>query len=334
MRVVFLLTVPIVEMCFDPQDLRRLADHSVALSNAASPDRLAEFWQRNAPDAEFLVTGWKTPPLTDEMLNRSPKLRAILHAAGSTRHLLPPSVWSRGLRIGSAREALAVGVAETTLGLIIAGLKGFFPASRMAREGGWLIDSNRVQGYEIREMYKSTIGLIGLSKTARHLLRLLKQFEVTVLATDPHVDAREVERLGATKVELEELMAASDVVSLHAPALPETRHMLRGPHFKLMRDGAIFVNTARGMIVDENALAGELATGRIWALLDVTDPEPPAADHPFRRLPNVVLLPHIAGAVGSGCLRLGRSVVDQILEFAGDRPMHGEFSAQEWAILA
>ncbi len=334
MRVVFLLTAPMVELCFDQEDLRRLSGHAAAFSTASTADRLAEFWTRHAGQAEFLVTGWKTPPLSDAMLDMAPRLGAILHAAGSTRHLLPPSIWSRGLRIASAREALAVGVAETTLGLIIAGLKGFFPASRMAREGGWLIDSNRVQGYEIREMYQSTIGLIGLSKTARHLLRLLKQFEVKVLATDPHVEADEVERLGATKVELDELMRTSDVVSLHAPALPETRHMLQSRHFQLMRDGAIFVNTARGMIVDENALAAELRSGRIWALLDVTDPEPPAPDHPFRTLPNVVLLPHIAGAVGTGCRRLGRSVVDQILEYAAGRPMHGEFSAQEWAILA
>lgn len=334
MRVVFLLTVPIVEMCFDPQDVHRLAGLETHFSNATAPDQLASFWKQHASRAEFLVTGWKTPPLTDSMMDGAPNLRAILHAAGSTRHLLPPTVWSRGLRIGSAREALAVGVAESTLGLIIAGLKGFFPASRVARDGGWLIDSNRVHGYEIREMYKSTIGLIGLSKTARHLLKLLKQFEVKVLATDPHVSAEEVEQLGATKVDLDELMASSDVVSLHAPALPETRHMLRAPQFRLMRDGAIFVNTARGMIVDEEALAAELRTGRIWALLDVTDPEPPAPDHPFRTLPNVVLLPHIAGAVGSGCKRLGRSVVDQILEFRSGQPMHGEFTAREWAILA
>ncbi|MBS0198248.1 MAG: hydroxyacid dehydrogenase [Planctomycetes bacterium] len=334
MRVVFLLTVPIVEMCFDPQDLRRLSEHETLFSSASTADRLADFWSRHGASADLLVTGWKTPPLTDAMLDMAPKLGGILHAAGSTRHLLPPSVWSRGLRIASARESLAVGVAETTLGLIIAGLKGFFPAARHVREGGWLIDADRVQGHKIREMYQSTIGLIGLSKTARHLLRLLKQFEVKVLATDPYVKADEVERLGATKVELDELMASSDVVSLHAPALPETRHMLGRSQFSLMRDGAIFVNTARGMIVDEDALSAELRTGRIWALLDVTDPEPPARDHPFRTLPNVVLLPHIAGAVGTGCRRLGRSTVDQILEFAAGLPMHGEISAQEWTILA
>jgi phosphoglycerate dehydrogenase-like enzyme len=334
MRVVFLVTTPILEMCFDQSDLARLSEHSVEFSGEQDGARLIEFWSRHATQAEFLVTGWKTPRLTEAMLDMAPKLAAILHAAGSTRHLLPPSVWNRGLRISSARESLAIGVAETTLGMIIAGLKGFFPASRVAAEGGWLIDENSVHGYKIREMFQSTIGLIGLSKTARHLLRLLKQFEVNVLVTDPYVQAGEVEKLGATKVELDVLMRSSDVVSLHAPALPETRHMLGEQQFSLMRDGAIFINTARGMIVDESALVAELKTGRIWAFLDVTDPEPPAPDHPFRTLPNVVLTPHIAGAIGNGCRRLGRSVVTQILEYAAGHPMHGEISAQEWAILA
>ena len=334
MHVVFLMTTPVVDMCFDPQEIARLREHATVFSHEADPSRLRSMWSRYASEAEFMVTGWKTPPLTDEMLDSAPKLGAILHAAGSTRHLLPGSVWSRTLRIASAREALAIGVAETTLGMIIAGVKGFFPASRLTSQGGWLIDNNRVLGYQIREMYQSTIGIIGLSKVARHLIRLLQQFEVRMLVTDPHVRAADVESLGAELVSLDEVMQQSDVVSLHAPALPETRGMLGKDQFSLMRDGAVFVNTARGSIVDEAALAAELRTGRIWAFLDVTDPEPPAPDHPFRHLPNVVLTPHIAGAVGNGCRRIGRSVVDQILEFASGRPMHGEISADEWAILA
>lgn len=334
MHVVFLLTTPVLNMCFHPREFPRLSEHSVALSNESEASRLAAFWTRHAQDVEFLVTGWKTPPLTDEMLDQAPKLRAILHAAGSTRHLLPRSVWGRGIRTSSAREALAIGVAETTLGMIIAGLKGFFPAARMTAQGGWLIDNDRVMGYQIREMYQRTIGIIGLSKVAQHLIRLLGQFEVQILATDPHVSPEKAEELGVELVPLDTLMQRSDVVTLLAPALPETHKMLGSRQFSLMRDGAIFINTARGMIVDEHALAEELKRGRIWAFLDVTDPEPPAADHPFRSLPNVVLTPHLAGAVGNGCLRLGRSVVDQILEFAAGNAMHGEFSAAEWTILA
>ncbi len=334
MDVVFLLTTPMLDLCFDSADLARLGGHRVVLSGTNDPARLAEFWDSHAFRADVLITGWKTPPLTEGALDKAPRLRGVLHAAGSTRHLLPKSVWERGLRIASAREALAIGVAETTLGMVIAGLKGFFPAARYAREGGWLIDNDTVHGHRIREMYKSTIGVIGMSKSGRHLIRLLRNFEVKILVTDPHVSAEEIEHHGAEPVELDELMGHSDVVALLAPSLPETRGMLGARQFRLMRDGCIFINTARGDIVDEDALAAELSTGRISAFIDVTHPEPPRPDHPFRCLPNVVLTPHLAGAVGNGCRRIGRSIVDQVLEFAAGKPMHGEISARQWAILA
>lgn len=334
MDVVFLLTTPMLDLCFDPDDLTRLRAHRLVFSQTDDPARLHSVWEAHAHHAELLITGWKTPPLTSDGLAKAPRLRGILHAAGSTRHLLPKSVWEKGLRIASAREALAIGVAETTLGMIIAGLKGFFPAARYAREGGWLIDNDTVHGHRIRELYKSTIGVIGMSKSGRHLIRLLRNFEVRILVTDPHVSAEEVEDHGAEPTELDELMGHSDVVALLAPSLPETRGMLGARQFRLMRDGGIFINTARGDIVDEDALAAELAKGRISAFIDVTHPEPPRPNHPFRTLPNVVLTPHLAGAVGNGCRRIGRSIVDQILEFAAGKPMHGEISAGQWAILA
>ena len=101
-----------------------------------------------------------------------------------------------------------------------------------------------------------------------------------------------------------------------------------------MKNDAIFLNTARGMLVDENALIAELQTGRISAILDVTNPEPPAIDSPLRLLPNVTLLPHIAGAISTGCLRQGRSTVDQLLEFASGGEMHGEICSEKFAVMA
>jgi phosphoglycerate dehydrogenase-like enzyme len=334
MNLVFLMTNTILDLCFAPADLARLGNHRVLVSGESDPAHLGDFWQRHATDADLVITGWKTPPLTDAMLDLAPRLRGILHAAGSMRHILPRSVWRRDLRVASAREALAIGVAETTLGMIIAGLKGFFPAARFAREGGWLIDNDIVCGHRIREMFQSTIGVIGLSKSGRHLIRLLRNFEVRILVTDPHVTASDVEELGAEPVELDELVGRSDVVVLLAPSLPETRGMLGVRQFRLMRDGSVFINTARGEIVDEVALVEELESGRITAFVDVTHPEPPARDHPFRKLPNVVLTPHLAGAVGNGCLRIGRSIVDQVLEFGAGQTMHGEISEEEWGILA
>ncbi len=179
-----------------------------------------------------------------------------------------------------------------------------------------------------------TIGVIGASQCGRHVLRLLRDFEVDILLADPTLSSAQATELGATLVPLDRLMAQSDVVSLHAPALPSTRHMLNRPQFAAMKDGAIFINTARGMIVDEDALVAELRTGRISAILDVTDPEPPAADHPFRSLPNCTLLPHLAGAVTNGCHRLGRSAVDQLFEFADGKAMHGEITEPKFAVMA
>ena len=101
-----------------------------------------------------------------------------------------------------------------------------------------------------------------------------------------------------------------------------------------MKRHAIFINTARGMIVDEPALCEELKTGRIFAFIDVTDPEPPRPDHPFRTLPNCVLTPHIAGAISNGCQRMGRSIVDQIFEFADGKKTHGEIRREQFEIMA
>jgi phosphoglycerate dehydrogenase-like enzyme len=186
----------------------------------------------------------------------------------------------------------------------------------------------------VRELYDVTIGIIGASRTGRHVLRLLKEFDARVVVCDPTIDGAEAASLGARLVTMDELMRVSDVVSLHAPALPKLHHMLGRQEFAAMKDDAIFLNTARGMLVDESALIAELQTGRISAILDVTSPEPPAKDSPLRSLPNVTLLPHIAGAISTGCLRQGRSTVDQLLEFAAGERMQGEISRERFDIMA
>lgn len=323
-----------VKHCFAPKDLDRLRSHDLMVTDDDDPAALLETWRSHAAAIDLVLTGWDSPPITDAMLNEAPGVRAVIHAAGSVKPFIPASIWRRGIRVASCSDALGVGVAETTLGMIIAGLKGFFPCHRVTTEGGWQQELLRLESFSVRELYEITIGVIGASRVGRHLIRLLKAFEVRVLLADPHVDEREAQHLGVERVALDELMASSDVVTLHAPALESTRGMLGARQFRSMKNGAIFINTARGMIVDESALLKELHTGRIWAFLDVTAPEPPAADHPFRRLPNVILTPHISGALANGCLRMGRSAVEQVLEFARGEVMHGEITADRFAQLA
>lgn len=333
--VIFHLPKSMLDHCFTRKDLNRLEKTYRCYFPADDhPDHLRRNWDRHAPQLQAAVTGWDSPGISEEMLAHSPQLEAIVHAAGSIRPFIPASVWSSGIRIATANEALGQGVAETTLGMIIAGLKGFFPCAGLTRNGNWQESIPQAGFGRVRELYEVTIGIIGASKTGRHVLRLLEQFEASILLSDPTLSPEDAAALGVELVDLPELMQRSDVVSLHAPALPQLRHMLGGKEFSAMKDDAIFINTARGMLVDEAALLHELKTGRISAILDVTYPEPPDASSPFRSLPNVTLLPHIAGALSTGCKRMGRSVVDQLEELARGETMHGEITQERFAVMA
>ncbi len=316
-------------------DVDRLrAMHHLQLPVSDDKEVLLKDFMTHAVDADVIVTGWGTPPITPAMLDPAKNLKLLIHSAGSIRGLVPEEIWRREVRTASANGALAVGVAETTLGMIIAGLKGFFPGRDWASRGNWHDPKLGTDHFVMREPFGVAIGVISASKVGLHLLRLLANFEVEVLLYDPYVTPEKAKALGVRLVSLEELFRQSDVVSLHAPALPSTHHMLRGEHFRSMKDHAIFINTARGTIVDEAALMDELKTGRIFALIDVTDPEPPREDHPFRTLPNVVLTPHLAGHASNGRFRQGRSVVDQVLEFAAGKVMHGEITAEAFKRMA
>ncbi len=337
MNVYLFMVNGMIQRCFSPRDLNALRSRCrLTVPDADTPAELAAAWPRYACDADVVITSWHTPPLTGAMLDQAPRLKLILHAAGSVRHLLPPDFWGRGIRLATSNDALAIGVAESTLGMIIAGMKGFFAANAFTHAGGWKTDDFGAAGVSMRDLYGSTVGIIGASKVGRHVIRLIHAAldDVEILLTDPHVDAAEAAALGVEAVPLDELMRRSDVVSLHAPALPSTRGMLGREQFRSMRDRAIFINTARGSIVDEAALADELRTGRIWAFIDVTQDEPPPLDHPFRTLPNVVLTPHIAGAVANGVRRLGRSAVEQYVAYTAGEALVGELVESRAAIVA
>lgn len=335
--VLFHLPRKYFDQFFDPADMLKY-EHlfRYAIPPSDNPNELLNQWNEVAPAASAVVTGWDSPPITNPMLDVAPNLAAIVHSAGSVRFLIPPLFWDRDIRVATANDVLGRGVAETTLGYILAGLKGFFPLAREMREpGGKWQDCIGLSGLtRVRELFRVTIGIIGASRTGRHLSRLLQPFDVKLLLSDPTIDADEAESLGCEFVELEELFSHSDVVSLHAPPLPPLRKMIGSRLLKMMKQDAIFINTARGMLVDEAALIAELETGKISAILDVTYPEPPDADSPFRRLPNVVLLPHIAGAIANGCLRQGADTLSQLVEWKMGLPMHGEISAERISVMA
>ncbi|PZF82650.1 hydroxyacid dehydrogenase [Jiangella anatolica] len=268
--------------------------------------------------ADVLLTSWGSPPLDEDVLAGAPRLRAVLHAAGSVKHHVTDACWDRGLTVTTAAAANAVPVAEYTLAAILSAGKRVpqFAAGLRARPGDW---SWRDE-VGAASNYRRVIGVVGFSRIGRRVAELLRPFDLTVLVADPYADPVAVAAAGADLVELDDLLARADVVTLHAPSLPETRHLIDARRCALMSDGATLINTARGALVDHAALTAECERGRLSAVLDVTEPEPLPPDSPLYRLPNVVLTPHVAGALGTECRRLAALALDELERFAAGQP--------------
>jgi phosphoglycerate dehydrogenase-like enzyme len=282
--------------------------------------------------AEILLTSWGCPPLDAALLSRAPRLRAVVHAAGTVKQHVTPDCFARGLVVSSAASANAFPVAEYTLAAILFANKKLFRLRERYRE---------VKGFRFwpREApglgnYRKTVGIVGASHVGRRVLELLKPFDLVRLLFDPFVNEAGAKALGATKLELDELLVRSDVVSLHAPSLPETRHLLDARRLSLLRDGATLVNTARGALVDHEALTRELVSGRIDAVIDTTEPEILPADSPLYTLPNVFLTPHVAGSLGSETRRMAELAVEEIERFVQGEALQHAVRAEDLARLA
>lgn len=275
---------------------------------------------RLCADAVACMTGWGSPCLDAALLAQAPKLGLLAHSAGSVKPFVSDELWKRGIVVTSAAAGIAVDVAHYALGLMIVGRKNVMELAPQTAAGQW---RNHKVFRKADDLRDCTVGIIAASHVGRNVMRLLQAFEVKILLTDPFVSAEKASEFGAEKVELDELCKRSDIVSVHAPSVPETRHMLNAARLASMKDGATLINTSRGSLIDETALVAELQKRRIWAFLDVTDPEPPPQGSPLYGCPNLTLTPHIAGSIGRGRLRLGGLAADEIERFAsGEKPKY------------
>jgi phosphoglycerate dehydrogenase-like enzyme len=312
---------------FTASQLDQLRGYGELVLNEESGPPSKERVSQLITGADIAITSWGVPALMEEVLENAPNLRVMLHAAGSIKGIATPELWNRGIRVTNGALALGKGVAETALGMTIASLKNMWRMAQHTRDGGWTRSS-------VRELYQVSIGVIGSGSAGGHYIKLLQNFDVNICVYDPILSREAAQKLGAQKMELEELLAHVDVVSIHAPLLPETDKMFNQARLALMKDDCILINTARGALIDEEALIAELRKGRLFACLDVTEPEPPAVDHPFRSLPNVVLTPHIAGAVSNGLHRLAQYIIEDMVLFLDGKRMNGEVTADQLSILA
>ncbi|MFF2852182.1 hydroxyacid dehydrogenase [Streptomyces sp. NPDC058001] len=272
-------------------------------------------------DTDLLVTGWGCPPLDAAALAAAPRLRAVAHTAGSVRHHITDACWDRGIEVSSAAAANALPVAEYTVAMILLSGKRALEQARDYRAARHRADplaiSNAVGNYG------RTVGILSASLIGRRVIDLLRPYDLEILLHDPYVTPEEAAALGVRPVGLAELFTASDIVSVHTPLLPETQGLVSRDLLTSMRDDAVLLNTARGAVVDQDALTDLVTARRIRAVLDVTDPEVLPPEHPLWDCDTVLITPHLAGSQGNEWRRLADLAIGEVTRWAaGDGFAH------------
>ncbi len=291
----------------------------------AAPEKFA--------DVEIIFSTWGMPVMTEEEIRACfPCLECVFYGAGSVQSFARPFL-ACGVKVFSAWAANAVPVAEYTVAQIILANKGFFGNAPLAKAG--TRDDARAQAKHYSGNYREKVGLIGCGMIGTLVAEMLKAYELEVLVFDPFLSQEKADRLGVTRCSLETLFAESFVVSNHLANNEATQGMLQYRHFASMRPYATFLNTGRGAQVVEDDLVRALSERPdLFALLDVTYPEPPAEGHGFYTLPNCILTSHIAGSSGNEVERMAAYMEEEFRRYLAGEPCRYEVSEKMLETMA
>lgn len=316
-KAAFLLDPAAQPLIYGPEQRAALAE----LADIDGPVIAKTEWPQHLDmlaDVEVVFSGWGAPLMDGAFLRATPKLRAVFYGAGTVRPFVTEAFWERGIVLTSAYAANAIPVAEYTLATVLLSLRHFWQRAAAARCGeGWGDHTRDIPG-----SFHATVGLVSYGAIARKVAEHLKAFDMRVMVYCPFLTEAEASKHGVEKVSLADLFRRADIVSVHAPLLSETHGLVNGGLVASMKPGATLINTARGKILAQREVE-QVLRGRpdLYAVLDVTEPEPPTANDPLFTLPNVTVTSHIAGSHGRDCHRLGHFVVEDFKNYLAGRPL-------------
>ncbi|WP_049575919.1 hydroxyacid dehydrogenase [Streptomyces sp. SBT349] len=318
---------------FAEPELARL-DQLATLDDPLVTDELrSPRTRRRLAETEVLITSWGCPRLDTDVLAAAPRLRAVFHAAGSVRPHVSGAAFDRGLLVTTAAGANAEPVAQYTLAAVLWAFKKvpFLATDARRFRADWSYRDGRGE-LSARDR---TVVLVGHSRVGARVCGLLRDLGLArVLVVDPVIDPATVLAAGAQPATLEEALPQADVLSLHAPSLPQTRGLIGAAELAALPPHAVLVNTARGSLIDTEALTRACLGGELHAILDVTEPEPLPPDSPLYDLPNVMLTPHIAGSLGSETRRMTQAALTELERYNSGAPPLDPVTRQSLAAQA
>ncbi|SIO26062.1 hydroxyacid dehydrogenase [Agromyces cerinus] len=329
-RVAFAMAPEVRQRIFPDARMARFEEIADVLGSLSEFESDAA--RRMLAETDVLVTGWGAPFVDAAVLDAAPRLKAVLHSAGTIRPFLSDDVLERGIRVSTAAAANAVPVAEYTAAMIVLANKKVLPIA--ARYRALREEFDAEAAFPGMGNYGKRIGIVGASKIGRKVIELLRAYELDVVVYDPFLSQDDAAELGVGVVGLDELLSTSDVVSVHAPSLPATRNLIDARGIGLMRVGSTLLNTARGEIIDQDALTARVLAGELFAILDVTTPWVLATDHPLYAHEHVMLTPHVAGSLGVELGRLADVVHDELERLIDGRALAHEVEADRLSITA
>lgn len=269
-------------------------------------------------DTSFIVI--RTTELPEALIAQMPRLRAIVKHGAGVDNIPIPFATSRGVMVANTPGGNnSTAVAEGAVTLMLAVLRRVREMDAVTRENRW----DERWKTRLSDLTEAKVGLIGFGRIARYTAKICGAgFGAEIAAYDPMLSPEDIRAAGAVPMDLPELLAWADVISIHVPLTDSTRNLIGAEQLALMHKGAVIVNTSRGGIIDEAALAEALKADRIrGAGIDVFEYEPPKSDNPLFLLPNIVLGPHVAGVTEAsmkGMALACADVIDTVL--AGERP--------------
>ncbi|WP_238161401.1 hydroxyacid dehydrogenase [Kribbella antibiotica] len=272
-----------------------------ALDPAAVPELAA--------GADVVLTSWGTPTLGKELWSAGTGPKVVAHAAGTVKNLIDPAILDQGVSVFSAGPRIAWSVGEYCLASMLTLARRLPRFDGAIRAGGW-----KQSGFRGHELAGAKVGIVGASSTARALITLLKPFGCDIVVYDPYLNAERAAQLGVRTAELGETVDSA-FLTIHVPNVPETKGMITRELITRIPDGAVVVNSSRGPAIDQAALLEHVLGGRLYAALDVYDPEPPRFEESVLRAENLLLSPHVAGDTAEGHLALAGYVLKDALSW-------------------
>ena len=296
---------------FMPQNIKTRLESIGNVEYNNSGRRLTEEQLGNSlADIDICVTGWGCTYFTDKILQKAGKLKLIAHLGGSVANHIGAEVFERNIKVVTGNDIFAMCVAEGTVAYMMLGLRKLAFYAERVQQGLWADDN-----WYNESLIAQSVGLVGFGAVARFLVPMLRPFDCEIMAYDPYVEDEVFESYGIKKASLTDIAEKNKIVSVHASKTDGSYHIIDHDFLRRMQDGALIVNTARGSVIDENALVDEVTTGRINAVLDVYEREPLPMDSRLRNLPNVTLIPHMGGPTMDKREYVSKCVLDDIERF-------------------